>query len=480
MSETPPKTVVIIGAGIAGLATAFELLDLERQGKTPPLDLRILEASDRAGGNIRTENDSSYVCEWGPEGFLDSVPETLGLARRVGLENKIVRSRKEADNRYIYRAGKLRAVPLKPPAFLFSDMLPLIPRLRVMCEPLVRGKRDDSDETVFDFAARRIGKGAASALVDAMVSGVYAGDAKRLSLPAAFPKMRAMEKNHGSLFRAMIAKMKEAKRTGKSVGGPSGPKGKLTSFDGGMETFIQGLVDAVGPDRIRYETSAADVKKTSDAWRVVTEKGEEIAAEAVVVSAPAPIAKVFLRNLSSKVSDNLARIPFASIVVVAQGFKKSQVGHPLGGFGFLIPRAEKLKSLGVLWTSSAFPGRAPEGCCLMRTMIGGATFPEAVDMADDEIVEMTRREISPILGINGEPDWTRVFRFRNGIAQYNIGHLETLSEIEKELSAFPGLFLTGTSYRGIAINSACEAGPKAAKEIAQRLTTPGSSRDQVF
>ena len=244
------------------MATAFELIQTATQADGPAFEVDIFEKDSRAGGNIRTERDSGYVCEWGPEGFLDSVPETLSLAERVGLSKRTVRASQEADKRYILRDGRLRNVPVNPASFLFSDLMPLKPRLRVMMEPFIPAKKDTSDETVFDFASRRIGRGAAERLVDAMVSGVFAGDARRLSLPAAFPKMAEMERQYGGLVRAMIGKMREAKKNGAKVGSPSGPRGKLTSFRGGLESLVESLVESIGAERIHFGKEAHHIELT--------------------------------------------------------------------------------------------------------------------------------------------------------------------------------------------------------------------------
>ncbi|MCX7017047.1 MAG: protoporphyrinogen oxidase [Candidatus Sumerlaeota bacterium] len=469
MSEGPRKSVAVIGAGIAGLATAFELLERSHEAGAPPFDVRVFEAANRPGGNIRTERADGYVCEWGPEGFLDNAPETLDLARRVGLGDRLVGARKEAGRRYIHRAGRLRLVPTNPLAFVFSDILPLLPRLRVFCEPFIPARRDEGDESVFDFAARRIGRGAAASLVDAMASGVYAGDARRLSLPAAFPKMRAMEREHGSLVRAMIARRIEAKRTGEQVGGPAGPAGTLTTFEGGMEAFIEALAGAVGPERIRLGQEVKRIERSGPRWRLRLATGETEEADAVAAATPAPETRRMLEGVSASLAAALGRIRFAGVAVVCAGYRREAVGHPLDGFGFLIPRGEGLKSLGTLWTSSTFPRRAPEGWVLLRTMIGGALLPEALEWPDAELLAVCEREIGPILNIKGAPDWLRVFRFPLGIAQYNLGHLGVLEALRRELCELPGLFLAGTSYEGIAVNSACQAAPEMARKMAGYL-----------
>jgi len=477
MSEK--KKVVIVGAGIAGLAAAFEILDLEKRGECPPLDLEILDGAPRAGGNIRTEIADGFVCEWGPEGFLDSVPETIRLAERVGLGARLVRARDEADKRFIYRDGRLRLVPLSPPAFLASDILPFLPRLRVFCEPLIGAKKTDADETVFDFASRRIGRGAATVLVDAMVSGVFAGDARRLSLKSAFPKMFDMERQYGGLVKAMLAKRREAKKTGEAMGGPSGPRGRLTSFDGGMEELIRALVKFIGEHRLRLGRKVETIRKTQTGFDISVEGGSTVAADALILAAPSNAAARILTDLSPRLAEALAQIEFASIAVLGCGYPRTRIRHPLDGFGFLIPRSENLRALGVLFSSSSFPNRAPNGHILLRTMIGGATNPGAISLSDSDLLELFNKEIAPILGIGSDPAWLRVFRFPAGIAQYNLGHSDRLARTRAELKSIPALFLSGSSYLGIAVNNTCEKAHLLARSVGASLSG-GAPDDQIY
>lgn len=504
MDTGKPKRIVILGAGMSGLVAAFEILERARKrGLGPPPEVVVLEASPRPGGNVRTERDpaAGFLCEWGPEGFLDNVPETLDLARRIGREGRLVRADPRANKRYILRGGRLRLVPTAPPAFLFSDVLPFRQRLRVFGEPFAGAPRDpERDETVFEFASRRIGRGAASILVDAMVSGVYAGDSRCLSLRAAFPKMHRMEREYGSLVKAMIARMKERKKTRAKSGGPAGPGGTITSAVDGMEEFVEGLVAAVGESRIRFNTPVAEIVRGNAGARVhpntrahadgpaagstgssasqtrprtrasvVLVSGERIEADAVVVTIPSWAAAPLFHRSNPSLSRPLDDIPVASIAVVVTGHRRKDVEHPLDGFGFLIPRGEGRRTLGTLWPASTFPGRAPEGHVLLRSMIGGATDPDAVKLDDKALLDLADREVNSVLGVRGAPVWSRIFRFPRGIPQYTVGHMERLAKIEKALDTWDNLYLAGTSYYGIAINSTCERAPALADAVLEAM-----------
>ena len=235
--------VAIVGGGITGLATAAWL---EHDHGID--DFVILEASSRAGGKIRSELDAGFTLEWGPQGFLDNAPDTLELATIQALEDQLVRADEAAADRFILRDGRLRRVATSPVGFMFSSVLPFSGRLRLLGEPFA-SLHPGHDETVFEFASRRIGRQAAEVLVDAMVTGVFAGDSRKLSLAATFPKMAAMESEHGSLTRALFAKMREAKKTGARSAGPAGPGGTLTTFSGGMVRLTDRLAESSG-DRL--------------------------------------------------------------------------------------------------------------------------------------------------------------------------------------------------------------------------------------
>jgi oxygen-dependent protoporphyrinogen oxidase len=250
------ERVVVVGGGIAGLAVASKLGG----------NVSVLEAGSRAGGNIRSERRSGYLCEWGPSGFLDDAPATLEACTRLGLGARVTRAGADANDRFIVRGGRLRKLPSSPLGFLGSDVLSLPGRLRVLMEPLIRAQRDDNDESVFDFAARRIGSEAARVLVDALVTGIWAGNADTLSLRSALPKLAALERKHGGLFRGMIAE-----RGGS--GGAMGPKGRLASFPDGLEELPAAYASALGSN-VRLNTRVTAIERLPHGgWRVHASDG---------------------------------------------------------------------------------------------------------------------------------------------------------------------------------------------------------------
>ncbi|MHC5011287.1 MAG: protoporphyrinogen oxidase [Planctomycetota bacterium] len=445
------NTVIVIGGGVAGLATAFEL---QERGLSP----LVVEASDRLGGNIRTAVEDGFTLEWGPNGFLDNVPETLDLVRRLGAQDRLQVSSDAARKRFLWRKGKLRALPEGPSSFLRSPLLSLRGRLRVLREPFAAGPPDDTeDESVHAFATRRIGREAADVLVDAMVSGVFAGDARRLSLRSTFPKMYAMEREHGSLFAAMKAKGKArraARKRGEAVAaaGPAGPGGRLTSFRDGFEELIRLLAQALAPGTIRTDAPVAHLEQEDDAWRVVLADGERFETSQVVLAAPAWHAAGVVRSLDPDLARELDGLHGAGLAVVAAAWRDEDLPGPLDGFGFLVPRTEGLRSLGTLWDSSVFPGRAPPGWALLRTMVGGAHDPEGASLPDEGLLATVRDDLRTTMGIEAAPRRTWIFRHGRGIPQYERGHGARLDRIEALCRGRPGLHLTGNSYRGVSVN----------------------------
>ena len=448
-----PHGLAVCGGGISGLALAF----LARARGVA--DVVVLEAADRPGGKIQTEWRDGFCCEWGPQGFLDNVPEMLALVSQLGLDGELLRADGAAGDRFIARNGLLRKVPLSPPAFLSSDVLSLPGRLRVLLEPLQR--RGEEEESVFTFAARRIGREAAEVLVDAMVTGVYAGDPAQLSLPATFPKMRAMEREYGSLVRAMLARRKSG------GGGPAGPGGTLTTLRQGMQQLTDALASALGP-AVRLNAAVAAVARGPQGFSVRLADGSELAARQVAVAVPpGAAAQALAPLLPAAAVAALQGIPYAKVAVVMTGYRAQRpFAHPTRGFGFLVPGRERRRILGSIFCDATFPAQAPAGATLLRTLLGGARDPGALDLPDGEMLALVRRELDHFLGGDPAPDFVRIIRHDYGIPQYTLGHLARLDEIERAAAAVPGLHLLGNGFHGIAANACVVEAAKAAAAVA--------------
>lgn len=450
--------IVIVGGGISGLSLAYALL--ERQ---PSLDIVVFESEKRAGGKIWTEKVSGYHCESGVNGFLDNRPKTLELASKLSLNP--LRSSDAARKRYVYSRGKLHLLPESPMSFLASDLLTIYGRLRVMYE-FFAPQGGGGDETLADFARRRLGKEAYEKLIDPMASGIYAGNPETLSLKSCFPKIVNLEEKYGSLIKGMIKLQKEVKKSGKPKVG-AGPGGILTSFHGGMSILIEALKASLN-ERLRTGSKVISVEREGKACAVHLSDGMTVEAEIVIIASPAYAASEILKNLDRHLSSILSEIQYPSVSVVCFGYKKERIAAKLDGFGFLIPNKECRKILGTLWDSSIFPDRAPEGCVLLRSMVGGARMPELALQDDCRLIDNVSGEVRDIMGIKVQPDFVKIYRHEKAIPQYNTGHNKRLETIEEMLLKYRNLYLTGNAYRGIGVNDCIENSYKLADIIIRK------------
>lgn len=460
------KKVIIIGGGISGLATAWLLRDKSRSaGKE--LEITLLEKEERPGGKIKSIRADGYTCEWGPNGFLDSKPQTLDLCRALGVGDNLHRSNDNARKRFIYSGGKLHQLPDGAPAFLKSRLISWPGKLRLALEPtpFIAAAPRGVDETLADFGRRRLGGEALDKLIAPMVSGIFAGDPETMSLVSCFPRIAELEREYGGLIRAMIMLAKKKKKdvaAGKVVSSAAGPGGVLTSFREGIQYLSDALTESLG-GIVKPGMAVTSVKKENNVqYLVKCGDNSEYEADLVIVASPAFAAAEMLAGLDKGITAVLQQIPYASMTVICCGYDRRQIRHSLDGFGYLIPKKEGLSTLGTLWDSSMFENRAPEGKVLLRSMMGGACFPEYVRLSDDEVVSRVSRDLEATMGIDSAPEFIRIFRHPQAIPQYTVGHGGRLQQLEGLLKAHPGLILTGNSYRGIGLNDCVAAAERAA------------------
>ena len=458
--------VLVIGGGISGLASAFRLKQrLTEAGVQPTVTL--VEAQNRLGGTMFTEKVNGFHCEWGPNGFLDSKPFTVDLCKDLGLEDRLLRADEAAARRFVLLDGELVQLPTSPQAFMKSPLLTLGGRFRVIREQWVSRRPDAlGDESVADFATRRLGVQAAERLIDPFVSGIYAGDPACLSVGAAFPRLVEMEREYGSLIKASRA----LKKAGGTDGGNSaGPSGRLTSFPNGMSELVEALEQAIGPENIRISSPVSDVRPAGGEWFV--QIGEQrLVADMVVMAVPAHAAAQVLAPLGDQLTGPMRDIAYAAVSVVVMGFKKSDMNHALNGFGFLAPSREERSILGCLWTSSIFPGhRAPPDHALLRVMIGGARHPLLSVKTDAELLSSALRELRELLGLHNRPSFFRVFRHKSAIPQYEMGHLSRIQALDAALGEWPGLYLAGNAYRGVAVNDCTREADRLATQVVESI-----------
>jgi len=462
--------IAIVGAGLSGLCTAFYLVrELEKAGKDA--EILIFESDSVPGGKMRTIRQDGFNLEWGPNGFLTNKPFGMELVKDLGIEGKVVRSSDEARKRYIYSAGALQRLPETPVAFFRSGLLSLKGRARIMCEPFAAKAPVNVDESLGDFARRRLGPEALEKLIDPMVTGIYAGDPERMSLRSCFPLIHNLESRYGGLVRGMLCLKRERANQGVMTKMSAGPGGVLVSFDNGVQTLADELVSTLN-DGLHMNVSVDRVERRGGGYVLgISERGvrEELEADVLVVATAAYDALRILSPLDDGLADALSSIPYSPITVAALGYDAATLGNPLDGFGFLIPGKEKRRILGALWDSSVFPNRAPEGKALIRAMVGGVRAPELASLPEADLLALVREELASIMGISAEPVLAKTFFHDRGIPQYLVGHGALLERIDARLAELPGLCLNSNAYRGIALNDCVRESKLAAERIARAV-----------
>lgn len=461
------RRVVVVGGGIAGLSAAWAASGRAAE-VSGGLEVVLLERSGEVGGKARSLDGGGWLVEAGPGGFLDGRPELERVIAASGLADERLPADAAAARRFIYRAGRMREVAASPIKFARSGLLSASGMLRVLAEPLVPARRDGGDETVWAFAARRIGREAADHLILPMALGIFAGDARRLSLPAAFPRMAALERDYGSLIRALIARRG---RTG---------TGRLTSFREGLQALPRalarrgGFVVRCGAEVRALVRPAASGEETRATWGVVLAGEREPLAAGAVVLAGEPFAMAaLLRPHDPRAAADLDAIPCPAVTVAALGYEAAAAAVVPRGFGVLIARGEGFRALGNLWESYLYPGRSPEGHVLIRAMYGGAVDPEAGALPEDEVLALARTEVARLYGIADAPRFARVVRWPRAIPQYELGHLERVARIEGAVAALPGLAIAGNGLHGIAFGDAAASGVRAGERVVERLVRRG-------
>jgi oxygen-dependent protoporphyrinogen oxidase len=437
----------IVGAGLSGLATAFYL-----GRRLPGVEIEVFEAAPRPGGALHTVDRQGFLFEAGGNGFLTNKPDCLQLVQDAGAGHLLLPSSDLARKRYIY-TDRLHRMPESAKLFAQSRLLTLPQKLRMLGEFVVPPRRDGADESLREFGDRRLGHAFTDVFLDAMSAGIYGSTPERISVQAAFPLIVALEREHGGLFRGMLAKRKKE----------AGPGGVLTSTRGGIGSLIEHLVGAI-PAQWHFDSAVSAVERSARGYVIHGAHGATDVDRAVVCCTSHAAASM-LASLDTDLARRLAAIEYSPIAVVGFGYRS--LGDPLDGFGLLTTSSSRQPILGVLWDSSIFPDRAPAGAKSLRAMIGGQRNPELVDQDEAGLIETARRGIRATMGLDAEPDVTFVKRWERGIPSYAPGHVARVDALFDRLSAFPGLHLNCNAYRGIAMNDCA----RNSRELAERIAT---------
>lgn len=452
--------IIVIGGGISGLACAWRL---RRLGAS----VQLFEQAEQAGGVIRSVRKDGCLLEFGPQSFLGT-DSLLDLVRQLKIEDLLVHADPKAP-RYIVINGALRPIPLAPPALLSSSLLGARTKMRLLADALGHTRPPQDDESVAAFVRRKFGDELLDRLAGPFVSGIFAGDAEKLSLRSSFPSAYQWENQSGSVLRGAIRAR------------PRGWKSRLglCSFRDGVATLPQRLAEELG-SALKTGTTVqsviglkADGGSTIEVYTDCRGRAEVATCEALVVATPADATARILRTFSPRFAELAGRIEYAPVAVVSTAYMRTSVEAPLDGFGVLVPRKENLRLLGTVWNSSLFPGRAPEGQVLLTSFMAGATDPEILGYNDQAIQSAVTSELVPLLRITADPVSTNIQRWTKALPQYNLGHGEILAGLRAELGLSPGLFLAGNYLDGPSLGSCVEQAFRVATEANQFLSAKG-------
>ncbi|HTO05033.1 MAG TPA: protoporphyrinogen oxidase, partial [Opitutus sp.] len=448
---------------LTGLTAAWHL----RQAGLSPV---VIEKSARVGGAIGAEQSGSWLHELGPNSLLESSPDIAAFIEEVGLGSRRIYASPAARQRYIVRDGRLVAMPTSPMGFVTTKLFSWPAKLALLGEPWRPRGVADREESVADFVVRRLGREFLDYAINPFVGGVYAGDPAALSVRHAFPKLHAIEQEHGSLIRGAI------KRRNAS----GGPKGRMFSFPNGLTELPQALARSLG-NAVQLQTAVRAVRRTATGWEIDCANPERSWTESVsaVVSALPADALASLGFQGVAASDRLAllrEIKHPPVVSVFTGFRRDEVRHALDGFGALVPQVERGSILGTLFSSTLFPGRAPEGHVALTSFVGGTRQPELAGMDDGEILRAVQGELTRLVGVSAAPVYTHVQRWPRAIPQYTLGYERFKNVMTEFETAAPGFFIGGNARDGISLASCMESGRRLAAEarrfLAENKNTP--------
>jgi protoporphyrinogen/coproporphyrinogen III oxidase len=430
--------VAIVGGGVSGLAAAYEVRSRERS-------VVVLERERRPGGIIQTERVGEFVIDTGPDAILVQKPAAVALCSELGLGDRLVATRLPRTA-FILRDGRLHPLPgssilgfptrLKP---LFSSTLFSLPaKLRMAIEPLIPRRRTSADESIADFVRRRFGSEAVAYIAEPLLAGIHAGYVDRLSMRALFPRLVEAEAT-GSVMKAF-----------RGDRGRSSPDGMFRSFPNGLGELVDGLIDALPRESVRLGASVTQIEE-GDGYTIHVDGQPSVRARAIILAIPAFAVADLLRTLDSDLAAACQTIRYLSTAVVVFAFPRDAVRHDLKGTGFVVPRSEGIDITAAAWISSKWPQRAPDSQTLLRAFLGGARDPDVLSKTDRELADIALADLTAILGIQGLPTLTRVYRWKHASPQQEVGHAELMKLIDTKLARHSGLFISAAGFRGVGI-----------------------------
>ena len=444
--------VTIIGGGIAGLSTAFYLQkNAEAQGKE--LKYALVDANPEFGGKIVTENIDGFTIEGGPDLILTQKPWGIQLCKDLGLEEQLIATNSDQQKTFLVQKGKLVPFPsdftLIPNRFLpfaLSPLFSLFGKLRMGMDLFIPARKEKSDESLASFIRRRLGQEAVNKIGGPMLAGIHSSDPERMSLLSTFPRFVDMEQKHGSLMKAMKAARKTRPQSRSEK-----PKPMFQTLKGGLGELVTEILKGLKGEMLPGHQVRKLVYRSPGF--AVDLDGRLLDTDAVVLALPANAAAQVVREMAPELAAQLGDIRYVSSATVSLAYKKEEISgqHDLNGFGFLVPKSEGRRITGCTWMSTKLDHRAPEHGELIRVFLGGDSQEELVDLDDEQMVRVARDELADLMNITADPLFYRINRWIKGRPQYDVGHLERVAQMETTASVFPGLYLSGSAYRGSGI-----------------------------
>jgi protoporphyrinogen/coproporphyrinogen III oxidase len=450
---------IIIGGGLSGLTAAHKL-----RTHCPGHRFLMLEKSASTGGAIRTHRENGYISEIGPHGFLDNCLESRQLLLETGLDKECVKAPLLNFVRYVCLNGQLCCIPQTPKKILMAPLIPWKNKLRVLAD--LWTKPIQGEPTVAKWVAHRFGP-ALLPFADAVFTGTYAGDFNELTIDSVMPGVRALEKEHGSVLRGMIARIWQAKRSGKAAKKLTMPA--MTSFPGGMCRLTERLTEDFTPETdLLLNCGALSVVRCESGWQVASERGV-FSATNLILALPVNAALRLLQDITP--ASPMNEIPEAWLATVVFGFAGGASIPP--GFGYLTPEQEGRFTLGTLFSSNMFPGRAPEGHVVFETLVGGRRHPERLELDDATMTRLALQDVREILNLTAEPEYSTVLRPVGGIPQLERGYPRLLAWRDRLLQENPGLYVCGFGWEGIGINDMIKTADRTVASLRNASGTGG-------
>ncbi|MDY3069031.1 MAG: protoporphyrinogen oxidase [Parabacteroides sp.] len=452
------RQIVIIGAGLTGLTTAFFL-------KQKGLDVLILEEKSIIGGQIQTVKENGFIFESGPNTGILSYPEVVEMFNVLSPRCNLVTANEDAKKRLIWKGNQYHALPsgiisaLQTPLFSWYD------KFRILGEPF-RRKGDDPFESVADLAVRRLGKSYLDYAVDPFLSGVYAGDPNKLITKFALPKLHNLEQQYGSFIKGSIAKVRTPKTRREKLATK-----KVFSAEGGLSSLVNALAEFIGKENILTSVTETNInyENKEQNWDITFRVGMEhykLKANYLITTVGSYRLPQLLPFIDKEEMLKLNNLYYAPVVQAAVGFSKESLSD-FRVFGGLVPSCEKKSVLGILNPSACFNGRTPEGGSLISVFIGGVRHPEYILKSDKELKDIISSSVSEMLGVNKTPDFIRIFRHEKAIPQYDISSGERFEAIDRVCHKYKGLFIKGNLCNGIGMADRIHQAYNTANEIAE-------------